>query len=204
VPIGANGGPPGSFHFSESAKPVGFTPGAAAAAAARAAAELLFHGQKVGTVELRSPVGVILSVPVSHVDLDESGSEPVATAGVVKRGGDLTDPTEGITICATVSRTSEQGVMVDGGPGVGRVTSPGLAVPLGKAAINPVPRQMIADALSPILPPGAGAGVIISVPGGEELAARTNMAEQGIEGGIAILGTTGIVDRERSPSHERL
>ncbi|MDO8691165.1 MAG: cobalt-precorrin-5B (C(1))-methyltransferase [Dehalococcoidia bacterium] len=173
----------------------GFTTGAAAAAAARAASELLFHGRASSVVELRSPIGAILEIRIQEARMGESGGLAFATACVIKEAGDPGDVTDGVEIWATVTAKDVPGVTVDGGHGVGRVVRDGLPVEPGRAAINPVPRQMIADATAGVLPPRQGAMVVISVTGGEELASRTLNPAAGIVGGIAILGTTGVIER---------
>jgi hypothetical protein len=108
---------------------------------------------------------------------------------VVKKAMSEDDPLGGVEVCARVELSESVGIVIEGGVGVGRVARPGLSLPVGEAAINPIPRQMIADAVGAVLPPGQGARVVISVPRGEELAARTINPAQGIVGGIAILGT---------------
>lgn len=176
----------------------GFTTGAAAAAAAKAAAEFLFYGHQAAAVELRSPMGATLTIPIAQVRLagrdarTGSGARLGAVATVIKDAGRPGDPTDGAEICALVRAADAPGVAVRGGQGVGRVSRPGLPVRVGEAAINPVPRQMIADAVGSLLPPGIGAEVTISVPRGEELAERILHPRSGIAGGIAILGTTGV------------
>lgn len=166
----------------------GFTTGVAAAAAAKAAAELLIRGKKNAEVELRSSLGSIVRIPVASVVLNDGGEGALAT--VVKEGVSPDDITHGAEICAAVAFADEPGISIDGGIGVGRVVAPGLALNVGEPAINPVPRQMIADALSAIVPAGVGLKVVISVPRGVYLAERTDNAEMGIVGGIAILGTS--------------
>lgn len=116
-----------------------------------------------------------------------------AIAEIIKDAGDDPDVTHGISIVATVELLPQEQIIIQGGTGVGMVTKPGLAIPVGEAAINPVPRQMICRALQKILPGGSGAKVTISVPEGEKAALRTLNPRLGIIGGISILGTTGIV-----------
>lgn len=171
----------------------GFTTGAAAAAAARAASEMLVYGRRSNEIELRSPVGTVLRIPVSDIVIEEGAEGRRAVARVVKTGADPHDVTNGASICATVLITETVGVEIEGGEGVGIVVGEGLPVAVGSAAINPVPQQMIADAVSAVLPSGRGIRVIISVPGGAELAGRTLNQRAGIAGGIAILGTTGLI-----------
>lgn len=153
--------------------------------------------------ELRSPVGTILEIPIAHVQLHETADGQCAVATVIKDAGDGRDVTHGAEISATVTMTDEVGIIVEGGQGVGRVVSPGLPVSPGRPAINPVPRQMIADALSTALPHRRGAKVVIAVRGGEEMATRTLNPQAGIEGGIAILGTTGLMLRSERGNLEQ-
>ena len=119
------------------------------------------------------------------------------TAGVVKDAGDDPDVTHGALILATVRRGPQgSGVTFRAGEGVGTVTRRGLPIPPGEPAINPVPRQMIREAIAEIAAAHGGAGdveVEIAVPGGEALAAKTMNGRLGIVGGLSILGTTGIV-----------
>ena len=123
--------------------------------------------------------------------------EDRASCAIEKDGGDDPDVTTGTLIFAEVSRQEAPGVTIDGGPGVGRVTRPGLDQPVGAAAINSVPRQMIRENVEEIrrlTGETGGLSVTVSVPGGEALAAKTFNPRLGIVGGISIIGTTGIVE----------
>ena len=177
------------FHNSKLLR-YGYTTGSCAAAAAKAAAQMLRTGQPVSQVRIVTPSGVPLTLDV----LDPVLGEDSASCAIRKVGGDDPDATSGLLIYATV-RPIPQGIRIDGGPGVGRVTKPGLDQPVGAAAINHVPRQMIEAAVAEALQ-GASGGmeVIISVPGGEEVGKRTFNPHLGIVGGISILGTSGIVE----------
>jgi len=166
----------------------GYTTGACAAAAARAAA-LFILGEKPESITVTLPGGRVARIPVGGVERTPEG----VTAWVVKDAGDDPDVTHGARIEATV-RLQPGKITVRGGPGVGTVTKPGLAVPPGGFAINPVPLQMIRENVAAVLPPGQGAEVVIGVPDGERLARRTLNPQLGIVGGISILGTTGIVE----------
>jgi cobalt-precorrin-5B (C1)-methyltransferase len=122
--------------------------------------------------------------------------EHSATAGIVKDAGDDPDVTHGALVLATIRRAAPgAGIVFRAGEGVGTVTRPGLPVPPGEPAINPVPRRMIRDAIAEVT--GAAHAVDleveIAIPGGEALAARTMSARLGIIGGLSILGTTGII-----------
>ncbi len=167
----------------------GYTTGTCATAAARAAAELLFSGREGREMTVDLPAGGRATLPVA----DASLAGGVARCCVIKDAGDDPDVTHGARICASV-REIGKGIVLRGGEGIGKVTKPGLQVPVGEPAINPVPRRMILEAVESVLPPGRGAEVTISVPGGGELAKRTMNPRLGIVGGISIIGTTGVVE----------
>ena len=142
---------------------------------------------------LVTPKGVRIALPVQTL---QTAADSV-TCAVEKDQSDDPDVTRGALITATVSRTGGSGVTIDGGEGVGRVTKPGLDQPVGAAAINSVPRQMILEGVEEIralADSRCGLRVEISVPGGEALAKKTFNPRLGILGGISILGTTGIVE----------
>ncbi|MEF2967354.1 cobalt-precorrin-5B (C(1))-methyltransferase [Paenibacillus sp. M1] len=171
----------------------GYTTGACAAAAAKGAALLLITGSEPRCVELRLPAG--FSHTFELMGWWRQGNSS-AVCMTVKDAGDDPDATHGARIEAEVSWREEPGVEIDGGRGVGRVTKPGLPVPVGEAAINPVPRRMIAEAVAEVLEEhGAARGlrVVISVPEGEAIARKTLNPRLGIIGGISILGTSGVV-----------
>ncbi|HOV80606.1 MAG TPA: cobalt-precorrin-5B (C(1))-methyltransferase CbiD [Bacillota bacterium] len=166
----------------------GISTGATAAAAARAATLLLFHGDGRERVVVYNPDGLPLEVPVASL----SGNGDEVRAVAVKDGGDDPDVTSGLEIVVDARRT-ESGIKITAGKGVGVVTRKGLPVTLNEPAINPVPRMMITAAVSDVIPAGEGIELTVSVPRGEEVAARTLNPRLGIIGGISILGTTGIV-----------
>ena len=168
----------------------GYTTGTCAAAAARGAALYLRGLGPVHQVKLKTPAGPLLSLPLL---LRETTSDSVL-CGVIKDAGDDPDVTHGLEIQARVKWNSRLGVEIKGGPGVGTVTLAGLAQEVGEAAINGGPRKQIVDALSDLLPEGAGFTVTICVPGGEKVAEKTMNQALGVQGGISILGTTGIVE----------
>ena len=172
---------------------LGYTTGSCAAAAARAAACMLLTGRRLEQVELTTPKGLRLTLPVREIRMEETS----VSCAIEKDGGDDPDVTTGALIFAYVSRRAEPGVDIDGGEGVGRVTKPGLDQPVGAAAINSVPRRMIrenVEAEQRLADDHGGLSVVISVPGGEALARRTFNPRLGIVGGISIIGTTGIVE----------
>ena len=120
-----------------------------------------------------------------------------AWCAVKKDGGDDIDATHGMLIVATVKKSEVAGISIDGGKGIGRVTKPGLDQPVGNAAINRVPRQMIVEAVTSICDEfgyEGGIEVVISAPEGETIAKKTFNPVLGVEGGISILGTSGIVE----------
>ena len=187
----------------------GFTTGSCAAAAAAAATQMLLTGESVQEAEIRTPGGPVFRAQILEQKIryengqGQGSSSPVwAGCAVRKDGGDDPDITTGTLIAAEVSWSEEPGITIDGGKGIGRVTKPGLDQPVGAAAINHVPREMITANVGRVLdawqeghtdtPPGLR--VIISAPEGEALAARTFNPKLGITGGISVLGTTGIVE----------
>jgi cobalt-precorrin-5B (C1)-methyltransferase len=184
----------------------GWTTGACAAAAAKAAAAALETGQMQDSVEIVLPAGRRVVFAVTSCRLLPGPARPEDASGggraeggraeavVVKDAGDDPDVTHGAHLTALVSWRAEAGLDLDGGEGVGVVTKPGLGLEVGSPAINPVPRQMITQAVGEVIDLAErGARVVISVPGGEKMARKTTNARLGILGGISILGTTGIV-----------
>lgn len=170
----------------------GYTTGTCAALAAVAAAELLLTGRAPKSVRLVTPKGIPVEVAPEDCCLDNG----TAHCTVRKDAGDDVDATAGAEIVASVHKT-DSGITVDGGIGVGRVTKPGLDQPVGAAAINHVPREMIRQAVQALCETveySGGIAVVISVPRGEEIAKRTFNPNLGIRGGISILGTSGIVE----------
>ena len=173
----------------------GYTTGSCAAAASKAAAAMLLSGKEISYVELHTPKGIDLRLEV----LDISREDNAVSCAIQKDGGDDPDVTNGILIYAKVSRepADEAQIIIDGGIGVGRVTKPGLEQPVGAPAINKVPRQMIRENLEAVCEQYHYHGklsVVISIPSGVELAAKTFNPRLGIVGGISVLGTSGIVE----------
>jgi cobalt-precorrin-5B (C1)-methyltransferase len=171
----------------------GWTTGTCATAAAKAAFAALMTGEFPDPVAVTLPRG---ECPSFALALTRQGAGS-ASAGVIKDAGDDPDVTHGALIVATVRAGAPgSGVTFRAGPGVGTVTRPGLAIPPGEPAINPVPRQMIRDAIAEVAAAANRVGdveVEIAIPGGEALAAKTLNGRLGIVGGLSILGTTGIV-----------
>ncbi len=172
---------------------MGYTTGSCAAAAAKGAACLLLTGHAPDFVRLMTPKGIPLELPLREV----SSGAGWARCAVEKDGGDDPDVTTGTLIFAEVRCGEGSGVEIDGGEGVGRVTKPGLDQPVGAAAINSTPRRMIRENVEEICALAdyrGGLRVVISAPGGTEIAKKTFNPRLGIVGGISILGTTGIVE----------
>ena len=170
----------------------GYTTGSCAAGAAGAAAEMLLTGKMTEWIRLVLPKGDILGLEPCDCKI----SENYASCCIVKDSGDDPDITNGISVYAEVSKTPE-GIEIIGGEGIGRVTRPGLDQPVGEFAINSVPRKMICGSVSEMAERyGYDGGFLIriSVPGGAEIAKKTFNPRMGIEGGISIIGTTGIVE----------
>lgn len=171
----------------------GWTTGACATAAAKAAFEGLLTGDFPDPVEITLPGGQRPAFALATTARDPEA----ATVGVVKDAGDDPDVTHGALILVTVRRGAEgAGVTFHAGEGIGTVTKAGLPIPPGEPAINPVPRKMICDALNEVANTHHGAcdaDVEIAIPNGEALAAKTLNGRLGIVGGLSILGTTGIV-----------
>lgn len=195
----------------------GFTTGSCAAAAAKAASYMLLTGKKKEAISITTPKGLVFDATL----LDIVRKENSVSCAVQKDGGDDPDITTGLLVYAEVSylnssdaetkiekellssdrknenESHQAKVVIDGGIGVGRVTRPGMDQPIGNAAINHVPRQMIEKEVLEVCKMVDFRGslqVIISIPGGVELAAKTFNPRLGIVGGISVLGTSGVVE----------
>jgi cobalt-precorrin-5B (C1)-methyltransferase len=170
----------------------GWTTGACAAAAARAAFEALHTGHFPDPVSIALPRG---ERPAFALAKHQTG-DGWAEAAVIKDAGDDPDVTHGALIVAHVAGNPAGGIAYRAGDGVGTVTRPGLQLAVGEPAINPKPREIIALALAEAaaaLGRPADATVTVSIPGGVEIARQTLNSRLGIVGGLSILGTTGIV-----------
>lgn len=177
----------------------GFTTGSCAAAAAKAACYMLLTGRKKEKIDIITPKGIIFHASI----VDILRGERAVQCAVIKDGGDDPDITTGAHVVAKVSflegqeAGTEGRILIDGGIGVGRVTKPGLDQPVGNAAINHVPREMIEREMREVchvLDYHEDLAVEISVPEGQKLAESTFNPRLGILGGISILGTSGVVE----------
>ncbi len=170
----------------------GYTTGSCATAAAKAATEMLITGDRVLSVCIMTPKGIEIQPDIEDI----SEGDGYVCCAVRKDSGDDPDITNGMLVYATAKKC-EDGVIIDGGKGVGRVTRNGLDQPVGNAAINSVPRKMITMVVKEVMEMydyHGGIEIIISVPDGEKIAAKTFNPRLGIEGGISIIGTSGIVE----------
>lgn len=168
----------------------GYTTGACAAAGVKAA--LLFAaGEEWRAVELLALDGTLLEIPVKDVRYGDGGA---VTAEVVKFSGDDPDITNGVSVFTTVKPSPGlKEISFLAGEGIGRVTKPGLSVPVGEPAINPGPRELVRRVFREMTGKAAGYAVTISIPAGKELCKRTLNPVLGIEGGISVIGTTGVL-----------
>lgn len=171
----------------------GYTTGSCATAAAKAAATMLLTGERVATVRIDTPKGVVLELEPLEVEL----AEQYVSCAIRKDSGDDPDDTNGVLVFAKVEKVAEPGVHIEGGVGVGRVTKPGLACAVGGPAINPTPRRMITAEVGSVMEQAGysvGLLVTISIPEGVEIAKKTFNPRLGIIGGLSVLGTSGIVE----------
>lgn len=171
---------------------LGYTTGTCAAAATKAAARMLLGGERVERVELITPKGIPLQLKVEQITVEENK----VSCAIRKDAGDDYDVTNGAYVYASVEKI-EQGYEIDGGEGIGRVTKPGLDQSVGNAAINTVPRQMMAAVMAEAADDygyEGGLRTVISVPEGVDIAKKTLNEKMGIMGGISILGTSGVVE----------
>lgn len=171
----------------------GYTTGSCGAAAAKAATYMLLSGEVPTHVSLLTPKGINLYLDIEYITQEQDS----VSCAVMKDSGDDPDITDGIYVYAKVRKIPGNGLDLDGGQGVGRVTRKGLEQKIGQAAINSVPQKMILEAVEEIRTVFGytkGLEIIISIPEGEALAAKTFNPRLGIVGGLSVLGTSGIVE----------
>lgn len=166
----------------------GYTTGSCATGAAKAAALMLEHQKILDKVEISTPADIPLTLDLYNQEFNDRQS----SCGVIKDAGDDHDVTDGAEVRASVKKRADGKIVISGGEGIGKISKPGFWGEVGESAINPVPRKMIKDELSKI--GSSGWDVLITVPGGEEIAQKTLNDKLGIIGGISIIGTTGIVE----------
>ena len=165
----------------------GYTTGACAAAGVKAALILDVTGKAVDAVELIALDGTPLKIPIANVEKISDGIR----AEVVKFSGDDPDITNGTSVFTAVRKIHGDEIIFRAGVGVGRITKPGLQLPVGEPAINPAPRKLIQNVAAEFKV--GGLEVEISIPAGVELAKRTLNPVLGVEGGLSIIGTTGVL-----------
>lgn len=171
----------------------GYTTGSCATAASKAAAAMMLTGERIDSVRIDTPKGIVLNLEPLEVML----TADFASCAIRKDSGDDPDDTNGVLVYAKVEKTAEPGIMIEGGVGVGRVTKPGLACAVGGPAINPTPRKMITTEVGKVMTEAGYTGglkVTISIPAGVEIAKKTFNPRLGIIGGLSVLGTSGIVE----------
>lgn len=171
----------------------GYTTGSCATAAFKAAATMLLTGERVETVRIDTPKGIVLDLEPLDVEM----TPDYVSCAIRKDSGDDPDDTNGVLVYARAERCAESGVQIEGGVGVGRVTKPGLACAVGGPAINPTPRKMITTEVGKAMAAAAydgGIKITISIPAGVEIAKKTFNPRLGIIGGLSVLGTSGIVE----------
>jgi cobalt-precorrin-5B (C1)-methyltransferase len=171
----------------------GYTTGSCATAAAKAAAMMLLTGERIELVRIDTPKGIVLNLEPLEVIL----TDDYVCCAIRKDSGDDPDDTNGVLVYAKVEKTSESGIKLCGGIGVGTVTKPGLACSVGEPAINPTPRKMITSELTKVMEEvnyTGGLQVTIFIPEGVEIAKKTFNPRLGIVGGLSVLGTSGIVE----------
>ena len=178
----------------------GYTTGTCAQAATKAAMEMLFSGKNVDKIQVELPKGEKLVLEIHEIQMQypEGSSLPECVSCAVKKdSGDDPDITNGVLVYSKVEKTAGNEIVLDGGVGIGRVTKPGLEQAIGEAAINRVPRQVIRKEVEEALEEAEYSGGIyveISIPDGVELAKKTFNPRLGIEGGLSVLGTSGVVE----------
>ncbi|MDO4178266.1 MAG: cobalt-precorrin-5B (C(1))-methyltransferase CbiD [Phascolarctobacterium sp.] len=182
------------FQFSQGKNlRCGYTTGSCATAASKAAATMLLSGERVETVRIDTPKGIVLNLEPLDVELHPD----YVSCAIRKDSGDDPDDTNGILVYAKVERITEPEIIIEGGIGVGRVTKPGLACEVGGPAINPTPRKMITFETCKVMQEydyHQGFKITISIPEGVEIAKKTFNPRLGIFGGLSVLGTSGIVE----------
>ncbi|ENM5738125.1 cobalt-precorrin-5B (C(1))-methyltransferase [Vibrio mimicus] len=177
----------------------GYTTGSCATAAAKVAALMVMRQQLIHQVSIVTPSGVALNLNVEDASVELHS----AVAAIRKDGGDDVDATHGMLIYAQVTVNETETIEILGGEGVGVVTRMGVGLPVGVAAINKTPRHTIEQEVREVIGPNKGAVVIIFAPEGKERAERTYNSRLGIENGISIIGTSGIVTPMSEESWKR-
>lgn len=182
------------YFISEGGKKLkfGYTTGSCAAAAAQAAVMMLCTREEIYQVDLMTPKGILLHLEIEEIEMRED----FVSCAVRKDAGDDPDVTDGILIYAKAVPIKQHEIVIKGGVGIGTVTKKGLEQSVGQPAINRVPREMIRENVEYVMNKHhfkKGIEIVLSAPQGVELANKTFNPRLGIQGGISILGTSGIV-----------
>ena len=171
----------------------GYTTGACAAAGVKAALIFMTSNKMVNNVEITALDGTILTIPINSINLVESNGSEAIRVEVIKDSGDDPDITNGTSVFTEVRRIAGEEIIFKAGEGVGTVTKSGLSVPVGEPAINPKPRELISNVIKEFFADPVGLEVTISIPAGVELAKKTLNPVLGVEGGLSVIGTTGVL-----------
>ena len=171
----------------------GYTTGACAAAGVKAALIFMTSNKMVNNVEITALDGTILTIPINSINLVESNGSEAIRVEVIKDSGDDPDITNGTSVFTEVRRIAGEEIIFRAGEGVGTVTKSGLSVPVGEPAINPKPRELISNVIKEFFADPVGIEVTISIPAGVELAKKTLNPVLGVEGGLSVIGTTGVL-----------
>ncbi|MBR2179204.1 MAG: cobalamin biosynthesis protein CbiD [Selenomonadaceae bacterium] len=171
----------------------GYTTGACAAAGVKAALIFMTSKQLVDSVEITALDGTVLTIPIKSIDTPQSDSLKSIGVEVVKDSGDDPDITNGTSVFTSVKYIDGDEIVFKAGEGIGTVTKSGLSVPVGEPAINPGPQKLIKNVVKEFFSEPVGLEVTISIPAGVELAKRTLNPVLGVEGGLSVIGTTGVL-----------
>ena len=171
----------------------GYTTGACAAAGVKAALIFMTSNKMVNNVEITALDGTILTIPINSVNPVESNDSDTICVEVIKDSGDDPDITNGTSVFTEVRCIAGEEIIFRAGEGVGTVTKSGLSVPVGEPAINPKPRELISNVIKEFFADPVGIEVTISIPAGVELAKKTLNPVLGVEGGLSVIGTTGVL-----------
>ena len=171
----------------------GYTTGACAAAGVKAALILMTSNKVVDSVDITALDGTILTIPIKNIKLNSDNNSESIVSEVIKDSGDDPDITNGASVFTTVKHIEGNEVVFKAGEGIGTVTKSGLSLPVGEPAINPKPRELIRNVVKEFFTESVGLEITISIPDGVELAKKTLNPTLGVEGGLSVIGTTGVL-----------
>ena len=171
----------------------GYTTGACAAAGVKAALIFMTSSKFVDSVDITALDGTILTIPIKNIKLNSNNNCESIVSEVIKDSGDDPDITNGTSVFTTIRRIEDSDIIFKAGEGVGTITKSGLSVPVGEPAINPGPRELIKNVVKEFFNEPVGFEITISIPAGVELAKKTLNPTLGVEGGLSVIGTTGVL-----------